>query len=249
MARQEDNKRRRLAFGAAALATGALLVAWALGSAGPASAEPHPGVNYNMSVGGFSGCNTSQGDAQCYIPPGTAFTLSVTLEPLPSDVPSYEGFDVTLEYTGLTSADNANVEHWPDCGFPVTSFEPGTILVGCAIGVEPAPASTYVGLMVTNDFTCSQSGSIRMPHGYGSTDLLQNVALPLSEPGDAETLNITCGAAPTATPLPTLVGTGSGGAFNQSDADGTGLWLAVGALLALTGGAAVLSWTFARNRP
>ena len=250
MKRQEDTRRRSLlVFGAAGLAAVALLAVWAVGSTGRASAdEPHPGVNYTMSAGGFSSCNTSQGDAQCYIPPGTTFTLSVTLEPLPSDIPSYEGFDITLEYTGLTSADNASVDSWPDCGFPATGYDPGRVVMGCSVDVKPAPPSTYTGLIGTNDFTCSQSGAITMLHGSGPTDLLQNVASIFSEPGDAETLNITCGSPPTPTPLPTLVSSGHGGAFNHPGSNGNGPWLAIGSLLALTGAAAALSWAFARNR-
>jgi len=249
MEANEDTRRRKLlAFGAAGLAAATLLAVWALGGAGQASAEPLPGVNYTMSAGGFAGCNTSQGDAQCFMPPGTVFTLSITLEPLPSDIPSYQGFDITLEYTGLTSADNASVESWPDCAYPATGYDPGRVVMGCAIDVEPAPPSTYVGLMGTNDFTCSQSGSITMHRGGGYTDVIQDVAHVYSEPGDAETLNITCGSPPTPTPLPTLVSSGSGGAFDQSGSSGTGLWLAVGALLALTAAAAAVSWTFARDR-
>jgi hypothetical protein len=104
--------------------------------------------------------------------------------------------------------------------------------------------------MGTNDFTCSQSGTIVLRHGAGSTDLIQDLVTILSEPGDAETLNITCGAepTPTPTPLPTLVSSGSGSAAGQSGTGETGLWLAIGALLVLTGAAAVVSGTYARRR-
>jgi hypothetical protein len=252
MERQEETRRRSLLrAGGGALAVAALLVVWALGSAGQASAEPIEGLDFNMSVGGFSSCNSTQGDTQCYIPPGTTFTLSITLEPLPFDVEFYQGFDVTLEYSGLTSLDNASVEAWPDCAFPATGYEEaGQIAMGCAIGVKPAPPSTYTGLMATTDFTCSGSGFIRMVHGSGWTDLLQDVNVIWSEPGEAETLNIVCGSPPTATPppLPTIVPSGSAGALGESDTSGNGLWLAMGALLALTGTAAGLSWAFARNR-
>ena len=248
MKRQEDTRRRSLlALGAAGLAVAALLAVWALGSAGRASAAVNAGVNYTISADGFSSCNTSQGDAQCYIPPGTTFTLSVTLGPLPADIPSYEGFDLRIEYTGLTSADNGTTESWPDCGFAAIDYNPGQVAMGCSIGLDAGP-STYVGLLGTNDFTCSQSGTIALRNSSGNTVLIQDVAQVHSEPGDAETLNITCGTAPTPTPLPALGSSGSGGAFTPSESSGAGLWLAIGSLLALTGAASALTWTFARNR-
>src|ERR1700675_1641378 len=103
MERREHVSGRLVAFGGALLAMAALLLISTAQTASPAFAEPHPGLNFTASVPGYAGCNTSQGDAQCYIPPGTTFPVDVTLDPLPSDIPSYQGYDIKMSYTGLTS--------------------------------------------------------------------------------------------------------------------------------------------------
>lgn len=238
---------------------GALLVALLLlgttaGAASRVFARPHPGLNFSVSVPGYPGCDTSQGDAQCYIPPGTSFTANVTLDPLPSDIPSYQGYDIKLQYTGLTSADNASTAMWPACAYPATYYQPGLVNMACTIGVPPAGPSSYSGLVGTNDFTCAQSGTLSLLHGDGNTDLQGDVGIVYSEPGPAETLNITCGSPPTptppatATPLPGLTSAGSGGGLDAGEG-GAGQWLVIGSLLGLAAmSLVVLSWRFARSR-
>ena len=128
--------------------------------------------------------------------------------------------------------------------------------MGCTIGVPPATASTYTGLIATNDFTCAQSGNVSLPHGEGISDLVEIVGTTHSEAGVAETLTITCGArptptvAPTATAMPGLVPSGSAGTLSQTDGSGSAaLWLAIGSLLTLAaGGFAVFGWRVARSR-
>jgi hypothetical protein len=248
MERREHLSGRLVAVGSAVLAVAALLLISIGRTASPAFAEPHPGLNFAASIPGYAGCNTSQGDAQCFIPPGTTFTVNVTLDPLPSDIPSYQGYDIKMSYTGLTSADNASTAMWPDCGYPATYYEAGLVNMGCAVGLPPAGPSTYTGLVGTSGFTCSASGTITLLHGDGNTDLNQDVGLISSEAGTGETLNITCGSPSTATPLPVLAPSGSAGGLGQADNNAEAQWLLIGSLMSLAAaGLVVLGWRFARS--
>jgi hypothetical protein len=249
MEKLEHVSGRLVAFGGALLAVAALLLIPIAQTASPAFAEPHPGLSFTASVPGYAGCNTSQGDAQCYIPPGTTFTVNVTLGPLPSDITSYQGYDIKMSYTGLTSADNASTAAWPDCGYPATYFEAGLVNMGCAVGLPPAGPSTYTGLVGTNDFTCSQSGAITLLHGDGNTDLNQDIGVVASEAGTGVTLNITCGSAPTATPLPGLAASGSAGSLTQADNHAGAQWLLIASLMSLAAASLVVwGWRFGRSR-
>lgn len=234
----------------------ALLVAWSFGIAMHAEAHtPHEGLNFTIEAeGSQTGCSTSQGDAVCYVLPGSTFTLDVMLASL-GDIPSYEGYDIVVDYTGLTSADDASSSSWPSCGFPAQFFQPGKVAIGCTIGLPPAGASTYTGVIATNSFTCSNSGTITLHHGSAYTILTEAVGVQHAEATDSrETLNITCGVAPTPTstvpPTPgqptALPGTGTGGA-DQDGGTGAGLWVAIGVLLTVAiAGAGVFGWRFAR---
>lgn len=257
MEQHEHSKTRRLvALGGALVVMTAFLLALSTGSPRHALADAHPGINFTMTVPGYAGCNTSTGDAQCYIPPGATFTVNITLAALPADVPGHEGYDIKLVYSGVTSLDNASVAAWPDCAYPAYTYDtPGVVQMGCAIGIDAAD-STYTGQVGTADFTCAQSGTITMEHGSGSTDLFQSLSQILYEPGGGETLNIGCGSPPTptvpptATRVPGLSPTGSGGALTHNDNNGTmALWLAIGSLAALSAAAlAAMSRRFARGR-
>jgi hypothetical protein len=177
----------------------------------------------------------------------------VILASLPADVPSYEGYDIIINYTGLTSADDATTASWPDCGFPAQFFTAGKVAMGCSIGLPPAGPSTYIGLIGTNTFTCNSSGAITLKHGVGNTILTETVGSQRAESADgSETLNITCGSRPpaTATPKPTtqpgLPGTGNGG--SQSSGTDLALWLAITALLvAGAAGAGAYGLRYARR--
>lgn len=245
--------RRLVAFGGVFAVALALFLSWGLTTVRVSAHSPHPGLNFTMTAEGEEDCDTSAGDTVCYIDPGTTFTLNVTLDSLPDGVSQYEAFDVTVEYTGLTSADNASTASWPDCGFPAQFFEEGLVAMSCAIGIPPAEPSTYTGLLGTNDFTCDESGAITLRHGEGNTNLVEAISLIHGEgAGTAETLSITCGDRPTATPPPTatprpgLPPSGSAGAAEGSD---SGLWAAIGALLAAAAaGLTVFGWRFARSR-
>lgn len=243
-----------------ALGALALLLGWSFGTNMKAEAHiPHPGLNYSIEAVGEDGCDTTEGDAICYIDPGTEFTLNVTLDALPDDIPSYEGFDVYLQYTGLTSGDDADAQaYWPDCGFPVAHFEAGLVAAGCSIGIEPGTPSVYDGIMLTNSFTCSESGTISLAQGDNKTDLLGTISEHHAESeGTLETLDITCGSPPTPTPTSTAVpatdrpiptalpATGTAG-VDQDGGTGAGIWLAIAALMTLAAaGIGAFGWRFA----
>jgi hypothetical protein len=236
---------------AGALGALALLLGWGFGMNMKADAHtPHPGLNFSISAEGQSGCDTSAGDAVCYIAPGTEFTIDVMLGALPSDVPSYEGYDTVINYTGLTSADDATTSMWPDCAFPASFFDAGKVAASCAVGIPPAGPSTYTGVIATNTFTCSESGTITLAGTLGNTSLDETNALLHSEGAD-ETLNITCGSPPTPTAtaapaIPTaLPGTGTAG-VDQSGS--TGIWLAIAALMTVAiVGLSAFGWKYARS--
>jgi hypothetical protein len=254
MEQHERSKIPWMALGGALVVMAALLAGFSAGSPRQALAAEHPGVNFTVAVPGYSGCDTSAGNAQCYIPPGTTFTVNVTLGSLPSDVPGHEGYDIKLAYSGVTSQDNASVDSWPDCAYPAYTYDTaGVVQMGCAIGID-STASTYTGLVGTAGFTCAASGSITLEHGSGSTDLFQSISQILWEPGGSETLNITCGSPPTATTPPTATrapGLGPSGVGDALDGnDGTtALWLAIASLGALTMVAlAAMSWRLSRGR-
>jgi hypothetical protein len=255
---QTQHSKNRFVFGGAVLTVAALLLLFGVANAHRASAQAHPGVNFTMSVVGHPGCDTSQGNALCELPPGSSFVVNVTLGPLPADVPSYEGYDIELDFTGFTSLNDASTSSWPDCAYPAASYgTPGAIRMGCAIGAGAAP-STYTGLIGKVSFNCAQSGIITMPHGNTRTDLLQNIQTSLLEPGPSESLDISCGPRPTPTspavaatatptPAPGLSSTGSGGISGTHD-NRLELWLAVGAVLVCAAGLSLMSWRFARSR-
>ena len=244
---------RRLVALGGALGAIALLLSWSFGTMSAQAHTPHPGLNFTLVAEGQNGCDTSGGDTVCYIDPGTEFALNVVLESLPSDIPSYEGYDIVIEYTGLTSGDDASMSSWPDCGFPATFFDTGKVAMSCAVGVPPAGPSTYSGVIGTNTFTCDNSGTITLRHGTGNTILTQILSSQHAEgEGTGETLNITCGSPPTPTSTPqpavptALPGTGTAGP-DHGGSTGTGLWIAIGVLLAAgAAGVGVFGRRFAR---
>jgi hypothetical protein len=221
------------------LGLGLTLAAWSIGSATTVNAQtPNPGLNYSIEAVDQDNCDTTEGDAVCYIEPGSDFELTVTLDPLPDDIEGYDGFEIYLSYTGLTSSDDADASaHWPDCGFPATNFDPGLVAAACSVGIDPGTPSTYTGIMLSNTFTCSESGTISLEHGAGKTILLETLEEQHNEGNAMETLNITCGDEPTPTNTPApetpamptaLPGTGFAG---SEENQGAGIWMAIAALV------------------
>jgi hypothetical protein len=252
--------RRLVASGSALLIALALLAVWSSGMARVSAHSPHPGLNFTVSVPSVPGCTTAQGNAPCFMQPGTAFTVNVTLGALPADILSYEGFDILLSYAGVTSADNASTASWPDCAFPAIAYDTGLVNVACTIGVPPAGPSTYAGLVATDDFTCAQSGTISLAQGVGSTDLIEAAGTVHAELDGHDTLTISCGApatptptrvpTPMPTPMPVLGSTGSAGTLSGGGGNGSAaLWLAMAALLTVAGaGFVVFGRRFAHSR-
>lgn len=238
---------------AGALGVLALLLSWGFGVNMRVHADtPHPGLNFSIEAEGEPGCNTEAGDAVCYIDPGTEFTVNVVLGALPDNIPSFEGYDTVVNYTGLTSADDATTDMWPDCAYPAVFFEAGKVAASCAVGIPPAGPSTYTGVIATNTFTCSESGTITLAGTLGNTSLAETNALLHSEGAD-ETLNITCGDEPTPTataapPIPTaLPGTGTAGAGGSGGTD-AGIWLAIVALMTVAAaGLGMFGWKYTRS--
>ena len=205
-------------------------------SATPTSAhEPHPGVNFLIGIDGVRDCNTRNGDANCAVPPGSTFLVEVQLDRLPKDVANYGGFDIYIEYAGVTPLRDADISVWPDCGFPHSFYGQGFVALGCAMGLPPAGPSTYFGTVATNSFVCERSGSVTLVHGASvRTDLLEKQGYSIHAEGSEarETIKITCGEAPTPTAPagPGLPSTGQ----SANDSPFTAGWL-MAALLALGG--------------
>jgi hypothetical protein len=192
-----------------ALAVGILIatvlgLAWTRLGPTPASAQatPDPGLQFYIAVDGVPNCDTKSGDATCTLAPGSTFVIDAYLEPLPSDIPSYDGFDIYLGYTGVTAQQDASTDAWPDCAIPAHLYDTGEVFFACIIGVPPAGPSTYTGLIGTNSFTCTQSGSIALVHGEGSTDLVEDLGKTHIESNPQEKLTINC-VAGGVTPIPT----------------------------------------------
>lgn len=210
----------------------------------PPQPTPIQDVNFWISVDGSPNCNTRNGDATCTIAPGVAFVADVYLDPLPSEVRNYGGFDVSLRHSGVIPNHDANMGAWPDCVFAGAAYDelPSTDIVrfGCTVGIPPAGGSTYVGLIGTISFGCIHSGSVSMVHGLGQTDLIEFEHfdpghIHIEDPNTSETLNINCGAS-------TLPAAGSGGLGG----DGRGPWLIILAALAMGGALVVVGGLAAR---
>jgi hypothetical protein len=195
----------RWARGAGTAAAFALSLAWlAFNGSSAAAHQPHPGLKFWIAIDGVPNCSTQARNASCTLEPGSVFAVGLHLGPLPQDIPSYQGFDAALKYTGVTAQEDASASAWPDCGFPARSYgQPNIVLLACTIGVPPARPSTYSGLIATNSFTCSQSGNVSLMHGRDNTDLLQTIdQIHAEDPRTTDTLTIKC-VAGGVTPIPT----------------------------------------------
>lgn len=255
-------RRRFLMLGLLPLVAAALVFALGHQTGRPAAAQvPAPGLDFSMAVEGADGCDTGGGDAVCYLDPGSSFTLDVFLNSLPADYPGYNGYDIFLNYAGISTSGQPTNAEWPDCGFPAHLFTAGvSVRWGCAIGVDASP-SMYTGLLSTLDFTCtdaeSSGNTITMVHSNRETTVQSNVIGQSAEgDGTTEALTINCGQPP-APPEPTsavatptaLPPTGSGPGPGGGNGSNTGLWVIIGLLaVAAIGATGVLGWRFARSR-
>ncbi|MGH3521582.1 MAG: flexitail domain-containing putative surface protein, partial [Mycobacterium sp.] len=154
-------------------------------------------INSDIAGGAANSCNTLLGSpADCYVPLGGTFSVSVYLRSLPT-APSfygYEGFQFTLEYSAVTAIENKQAVHpfyWPNCSLVGLVFNPGVEQVGCAIGIGAAP-STYTGRMAAPEFTCTSEGAITLMHGVSLTSIVDHNLFEFTEAGGNDSLNIHC---------------------------------------------------------
>jgi hypothetical protein len=195
-----------IAFFAVALVCIALATTAGRGSAH----EPHPGLNFWIAVDGVPNCSTQNGDGTCDIAPGVSFVVGTHLDPLPGDLPHYDGYDIELLHQGVTPNHDASSDAWPDCAFPAASYDestaPDRVIFGCASGVPPAQPSTYTGLIGTVSFVCAASGSLQLVHGITRTDVLDDqIQGHAEDPNRTDTLTINCAAGGAVPPTPAPV--------------------------------------------
>jgi len=194
-----------VSLGVLALAVAALALVWGGGPAPAAAHSPHPGLDFSIGIDTngdtIDDCGTKVGQpAKCTLPTGSTFQLKVYLNSL-GGIPNYGGFDINVEYSGVSSNNNPDASSWPDCVFQANDTSlPGVVVWACAIGVPPAPDSTYTGLIGTTDFNCTTNGSVTMVHGVevsqkNTTELVENIAeFPKHAEGQltTEALTINC---------------------------------------------------------
>lgn len=179
-------------------------------TATPTCVAPCAGLDFSLGIDSdgdtVDDCSSKDGASiKCTLDQQSTFQLKFYLNSLPSGVPDYEGFDMSLEYAGVDSKDNATADPWPDCAFPAAFYDDGVVAMGCAVFGE---ASTYTGLMATNDFNCTESGTITMVHGPNNTDLVENAGRSHYEgQGTTESLTVNCASTPTPTNTPTATPT------------------------------------------
>ena len=182
----------------------ALAVAVALGQPGPASAHtPHAGLDFSFAVDTngdtVAECGTDVGQAaKCTASLGSIMQVRVYLNSL--GVPAYRGFDIQVDYTGVTSKGNPSSEYYhPNCATPVQAHDRGWIAWGCAEFAPPAPDPAYLGLIGTVDFTCTASGTLTLLHGgnvLGTAIATSDSASHAEGDNIGETLTINCVEAP-----------------------------------------------------
>ncbi len=180
-----------------------------------AAQTPVSGLSLWIGIDGVPNCDTQSGDASCNLTPGSTFLVAAHLDPLPTSVTSYGGYDIDLTYTGVTANQDASTDAWPDCSFPASSYDtPGEVQFACAVGLPPATGSTYSGVIGTTSFTCTQSGGVTLVHAAGKTDVIEfdNISKIDGEAsGTTDKLTINCvqGGAVPPTPAPVAGQTGS----------------------------------------
>jgi len=192
---------------ATALATLVLLIAHQVGTfdeasaGGPTDTEFHIGIDTNGDT--VDDC-TTVGDAKgaCKLDAGDTFTVNGYLDAIGSGLTSYDGLNIELDYTGVTSKNNPDIDsHWPDCVFPYEFSGAGFVAAGCGRPVEIQ--SSYTGLFYTSDFNCAASGQIRIDHNGTDVNGDDPQVFRVRDAGP-DALNITCS---TPTPTPSLTPT------------------------------------------
>jgi hypothetical protein len=181
---------------AALAALGLLLMLSGLAAQRASAHDSHPGLQFSIDIKGLDACTSRVRDPTCTLAVGSQFTLQVNLDNMGDGISQYDGFDLYLRHTGVTPNQDASMDAWPDCGFPASLYGTGFIGFGCAIGIPPAGPSSYLGVIATNTFKCTQSGTITLVHGLANSDLVEDVGLLHTEVDADETINVVCGQVP-----------------------------------------------------
>jgi hypothetical protein len=221
-----------------------------------ATPPPQAGLDFSLGIDvdgdTADDCGTDAGaGTKCSVPVDSSFDLKVYLNSLPVDVTGYRGFDIRLDYAGVTSNDDASPGPWPDCGTPASFFGPDYLAFGCGVG-PGAPPSTYAGLIGIASFTCAKPGTITMVHGWPNTVLYEDAGTRHDEgDGATETLSLNCVELPPTPTVPPVGGIGvlPDGTGSDSPVDGA-VGILGGALAASLAGAIALGGaaSFVRRR-
>ena len=109
----------------------ALAPAASLGHPGRASAHvPHPGLDFSFSIDAngdtVPDCGTGVGQPlKCTAPQGSLLHARVFLNSLGGA--QYGGFDIRLDYAGVTSKDDPDAHAWPPCTFSASNLKPAMV--------------------------------------------------------------------------------------------------------------------------
>ena len=167
----------------------------------PASA----GLDFSIGVdtGGSTAddCDTRGGTTLCVLP-GASFRLNLYLDNLPNGVSGYVALNTAVTFSGVASSGSLTPEDWVDCSVAtdISYVDAGEVSMACPTGLVYPISSTYTGLIVTIDFSCSGNGQISMVHGELDTALYEDAAtFHTEEGGSTETLSVICALDPTDT--------------------------------------------------
>jgi hypothetical protein len=227
--------------------------------------------------GGDAVCDSTSNPTACTVTPGGTFLVGIATDSPPP--PGYTGFQTELLYSGLQynpPPDDLQTYPFPDEGaeqevvwpnFTYAAREPfGSITgtEGYVLHYADGGDQDYAGNLVELSMTCAQPGQFPITlTSYNYPDRNDGSQFYAVTSGDnqdnavrlnsEDTIDITCLAPPTPTPMITPTATptftpqppelGGVAAYPDVGSDGAGLVTtvtAVGALLAFTGGAMVL---------
>ena len=223
-----------------------LVLAWGQ-VANPTVQASVTGPEMAMSVSG-PGVTCSGGE--CDVPLGGDFTVSVDIVTAP--IQGYIGVQTFIDYgTDLTLQPRAEASDeflWPDAGSDdvVVRGEPGPGMIshgGLSGLIPPLPTSSYEGALLELDLVCSDSfsrtpvrllpASASRTSGSGAAFVRMDGTVQIDIPVKADSVIVNCGEAPPPPPPPQPTSLPSTGTFGTADSNSTGMWILLGALLAV----------------
>ena len=257
--------RNRLGAIGVAAAVFALLLSFML------TASAHAQETGAMSIA-IDGSGVDCDGDECTVDNGTDFTLTVSADTAPSE--GYIGIQTQVLFNELIYSPTDDREEEivvAEDGFPgiaVRSVEETMVVHGATTGTSPPfTPSDYTGPIVVLAFACTDEYSRNDVElaPYATDNVLgSGFKLPViggvsANVPASDSLLVHCGVPPTPTPVPTTAGAGptatlaAGGVPGTgnagSDADtGTGLWIAVGSLLAVGAAASAGALAWKRTR-